>query len=257
MISAGELERRAAALGISLEHVELDYVLNHMLAQIARDPRQLIFRGGTALARTYWPDFRISEDLDFISPDLAPDLEGQLLRAVERASETTGLPLEIEAGRRRDDRMRSFVRWTTPWGSAGELLVDVVTAETTALPATPRALVLPYSDLAGVTDPMPTEDLREILANKWLMLDDRDEPRDLFDLWWGLTRERVPFEALAKAHEARYGYAPMPASIKRARRLERVWTQRLEHQVTNLPPFDEVLTAVRHLFEAWRRSAQR
>lgn len=257
MIGDRELERRAAALGISVGHVELDYVLNHVLAQLAEDPRQLIFRGGTALARAYWPDFRISEDLDFISADLSPELESQMVRAVERASEASGLSLEAEVGRRRDDRIRSFVRWSTPWGSVGEILVDVVTAERPTLPATQRSLVLPYSDLAGVTDPIATVDVHEILASKWVMLDDRDEPRDLFDLWWGLAREGIPFEVLANAHEAKYRYPPMPASIERARRLERAWTQRLGYQVARLPPFDEVLVAVEQRFESWRDSVQR
>jgi predicted nucleotidyltransferase component of viral defense system len=72
MIGPKELERRAAALGISVQHVEFDYVLNHVLAQIARDPRSLVFRGGTALARVYWPDFRISEDLDFLTATSLP-----------------------------------------------------------------------------------------------------------------------------------------------------------------------------------------
>lgn len=256
MIGPKELERRAGELGISVQHVELDYVLNHLLVQIAMDPKQLIFRGGTALARAYWPDFRISEDLDFISPDLAPDLERQLLRAVQRATDASSLSLEMEFGRRRDDRIRSFVRWTTPWDSAGELLVDVVTFERPALQATPRPLVLSYSDLTGAAASIATVDVHEILANKWLMLEDRDEPRDLFDLWWGLTQEGIQFEALAKAHEARYRYAPTPASIERARRLERAWTQRLGYQLSGLPSFQEALSAVRRLFESWRISVQ-
>lgn len=120
MIGSKELERRAAALGIPVPHVELDYVLNHVLAQIARDPGALVLRGGTALGRDYWPDFRISEDLDFIAPDLAPDLERQLVRAIQRATETSGSTLELEIGRRKDERIRSFVRCAAAWGSGGD-----------------------------------------------------------------------------------------------------------------------------------------
>jgi predicted nucleotidyltransferase component of viral defense system len=252
MIGPKELERRAAALGIAVQHAELDYVLSHVVAQIARDPRALVFRGGTALARVYWPDFRISEDLDFVTSGSAPDLEGQLTRATQRAAEGCGMPLDIEVGRRRDDRIRSYVRWSTPWGSAGVLLVDVVTSETSALPVGARPLVLPYSDLDGPS--IPTMDLHEILANKWLMLDDRDEPRDLFDLWWGLTRGAIRFERVADAHVAKYRYPPSHVSIQKAGRLERPWNERLSHQLARLPTFEEARSSVDRAFREWHQS---
>lgn len=255
MIGPKELERRAAALGISVQHVEFDYVLNHVLAQIARDPRSLVFRGGTALARVYWPDFRISEDLDFLTADVAPDLGDQLTRATQRVTDRCGMTLELEVGGRKDDRIRSFVRWAPPWGSAGELLIDVVTSETSALQVDARPLAPPYSDLDGPS--IPTMDLHEILANKWLMLDDRDEPRDLFDLWWGFTREAIAFRNVAEAHVARYGYAPPRLPIQKARRLERPWNERLSHQLARLPPFEEARSTVEAIFEAWWRTGPR
>jgi predicted nucleotidyltransferase component of viral defense system len=67
MIDRNEIRRRARRLGVTVDHIERDYVLNHVLAAISADPAELIFRGGTALARVYWPDFRLSEDLDFIT----------------------------------------------------------------------------------------------------------------------------------------------------------------------------------------------
>lgn len=254
MIGRRELERRAAHLGISVQHVELDYVLNHLLAQIALDPRDLVFRGGTALARVYWPDFRISEDLDFISPGSADYLQDLLNRIVRRSAETIGLDLQFEFGRRYDDRFPSFVRWTAPWGTEGELLIDVVALQAPKLSAQPRGLVLAYSDLAGAP-PVTTMDIHEILANKWMMLDDREEPRDLFDLWWGLARQEVRFENIAAAHRQCYGYGPMSASIERARRLGTAWMERLSHQLSDLPPFATVLATIEQAFTKWRETA--
>ncbi len=250
MIEQRELENRASALGISAQHAELDYALNHLLAAIAEDPGDLVFRGGTALARVYWPDFRISEDLDFISPGAAPGLERRIGRSASRAADSTGLALELEFGRPHGDRSRSFVRWSTPWETSGELLIDVMASERVALQVQRRALVLPYSDLSK-TAVIPVMDIAEILGNKWLMLDDRDEPRDLFDLWWALTREAIPFTTIASGHRARYGYAPMPASIERARKLGRAWQQRLAYQVADLPAFDEALAVVEAAFREW------
>lgn len=254
MIGQRELEKRASALGLAVRHVELDYVLNHLLAAIAEDPGGLIFRGGTALARVYWPDFRISEDLDFISPGAAPGLERTLSRSTGLAADSTGLALELEFGRPRGDRSRSLVRWSTPWETSGELLIDVVSSERAALQVQKRALVLPYSDLPK-TAVIPVMDIAEILGNKWLMLDDRDEPRDLFDLWWALAREAIPFATIAAGHRAKYGYAPMPASIEQARKLGRAWQQRLAYQVVDLPTFDEAIAVVETAFREWGATA--
>jgi predicted nucleotidyltransferase component of viral defense system len=253
MIERRVLERRAGELGIAIRHVELDYVLHHLLAGFARDPGQLVFRGGTALARVHWPDFRISEDLDFIAADGVPDFARQAGRVVAIAADDMGFEAELDVGGWRDDRLRATVRWITGWGTQSELLIDVVRGQRTALPPLTLPLDLRYPDLD--TDPVPTIpalQLDEILANKWLMLDDREEPRDLFDLWWALTEERVPFDTIAVAHRVAYGYPPMPASIERAARLEGRWEQRLAHQMHDLPPFTAALDEVRHHFDSWR-----
>ena len=145
-------------------------------------------------------------------------------------------------------------------GSVGvgwRLVLDVVTSEAATLPVISRPPVLPYSDIADDDIAIPTTDLREILANKWLMLDDRDEPRDLFDLWWGIGREGIPFGAITEACATRYGYTPMPASIEKARRLERAWTQRLGYQLADLPSFGDVLSTIERAFDAWRASVSR
>lgn len=108
MIDDAEIRRRASSLGVQQDHIERDYVLNHLLAQLSDHPGSLIFRGGTALARVYWPDFRLSEDLDFITPGNGEDIEGVERRAVRRAREQTGFELSLDfAGPRRTDRAPS------------------------------------------------------------------------------------------------------------------------------------------------------
>jgi uncharacterized protein len=93
MIRDVEIRNRARGLGVDIELIRKDYLLNHILAAVAEMANDLAFRGGTALARVYWPDFRISEDLDFL-------VEGRLARATELlehaarvAAERTGIDL--------------------------------------------------------------------------------------------------------------------------------------------------------------------
>lgn len=253
MIDDAEIRRRASSLGVQREHAERDYVLNHVLAHVSTDPQTLIFRGGTALARVYWPDFRLSQDLDFITPGSGEDIEGVERDAVRRASETTGIELRLEFGAPRGDRSHSIVRWSPDWGSGGSLLIDVVRRENPALPTEDRELNLPYSDLADIRT-LPVLALADILGSKWSMLDDRDEPRDLFDVWFALTRSQVLFSTLASGHRARYGYDPIPAFLTRTERMRTAWRERLENQMRDLPAFDAVLVDVRAIVEAWESS---
>lgn len=245
MIDPAELRRRARGLGLQVAHVEKDYVLCHVLVSVAEGVPELIFRGGTALARIYWPDYRLSEDLDFISTQRVPELETRLENAVVLAAEGTGLGLELRFGRPRGSWYRSTVAW-----DAHELTIDINTDEVVALDASELPIHVPYSDLAegariGVLS------LAEILGSKWFMLNDRKEPRDLFDLWAGLIKFGVTFDEVAKGHRARYGYKPSIGSLHEAKHLKQLWETRLGHQMADLPSFEEAYGDVAQCFKEW------
>lgn len=70
MIGRPELSRLAAANGVGERAQENDYVLAWILAaRAAIGPRSLVFKGGTALRRCYFADYRYSEDLDFTADE--------------------------------------------------------------------------------------------------------------------------------------------------------------------------------------------
>lgn len=225
--------------------VEKDYILNHVLTAIAEARLPIVFRGGSALARCYWPDFRMSEDLDFVARSDPGSISVLLDGAVATAAERTGRSLQLETMKSEPGWFRSRVAWDDD-----EVLIDMNGHERLYLPTPDRGIDLPYSDLSGSVE-IAVVSLEEILGNKWFMLDDREEPRDLFDVWAGLCRFRVPFERLAVGHRAKYGYPPVRAALERSERLRDLWRDRLQHQVAELADFDEVYSAVRTRFEEW------
>ncbi|MGH2787597.1 MAG: nucleotidyl transferase AbiEii/AbiGii toxin family protein [Actinomycetota bacterium] len=252
MIDHAEIRARARRLGLDASYVENDYALCHLLVAICEGLPELVFRGGTALARIYWPDFRLSEDLDFTSQGPISDLEVRLQNAIRVARERTTLSLELAYGPPRESWSRSTVRW-----AAHELLLDVNMDVTVAMGKTEGKVDLPYKDLQEIEVITPVFTLTEMLGNKWYMLNDRAEPRDLFDVWSGLTEFDVAFEEIERGHRARYGYAPSPGSIYNAKRLEAPWESRLAHQLADLPPFNQVYRDVKRHFDEWqdRRNA--
>ncbi len=107
MIGRAELRRRARDLGVQERTIERDFILACILAAYAEEPGPLIFRGGTALARAHWPDYRLSEDLDLITDSPTPDLEGWMTGRVARAGELAGARLLLRFGAPNDGWSRS------------------------------------------------------------------------------------------------------------------------------------------------------
>ena len=69
------LQQARQRLGAPWEVLERDYLLSWVLAGIDRVPAlgcKLVFKGGTALRKCYFGDYRFSEDLDFSGLDGTP-----------------------------------------------------------------------------------------------------------------------------------------------------------------------------------------
>jgi predicted nucleotidyltransferase component of viral defense system len=77
----------AARFGVAREQVRRDHFLSHLLAALATVPNateQLVFFGGTALARTHVPDGRLSEDIDLLALSNRRDVAESIQRTFDR-----------------------------------------------------------------------------------------------------------------------------------------------------------------------------
>lgn len=247
MIGPAERRARARSLGVQETAIERDYILSSALSAFAQDPGQLVFRGGTALARAYWPDYRLSEDLDFIAAAGVDDLNAWMVRLTASASEIAATQLTLRYVGPRGGWSRSYLTW-----AENEVIVDINLNEGIALGAEHRVLNLPYGSFEGQHVEVPTVSIAEILGNKWFILEDRYEPRDLYDIWWGLRQAQVPFTELARGHVAKYRMMPIRQFLTRsATRIEAAWGVRLQHQLRALPEFRHVFGEVLEDYDAW------
>jgi hypothetical protein len=88
-VDRDEREEIARRFGVAPEQVERDHLISYLLAFLSANFGERIqFIGGTALARTYLPEGRLSEDVDLIALDdrkaVAADLDAALPRALAR-----------------------------------------------------------------------------------------------------------------------------------------------------------------------------
>lgn len=89
MLDHTEAAAVAAQFGVCELQVRRDHLISHLLAVLGRCfADDVVFFGGTALARTYLPAGRLSEDLDLITvpprAELVADVEHALATGVRR-----------------------------------------------------------------------------------------------------------------------------------------------------------------------------
>jgi uncharacterized protein len=245
--------------------IERDYVLAWLLTGLAGHPLRevLAFKGGTALRRCWFKDYRFSEDLDFTltrSITLEAILAGlaEIFAAVEA---TCGLAITFD----REDRHSHqnshtfYLRYQGPLPTANDVKVDITINEVLCFPLQDRPIHRTYESFSDLPEgpTVMVYDIKEIVVEKLLAMSDRarNEPRDLYDLWYlfsatDLRVAEMRAELDTKLALRQRVVAGMEHAIAgKEDRLRRLWTARLAHQMNQLPPFDdvfrEVLRAVR------------
>ena len=79
MILNAEVSQLARRHRVSDKTIEKDYVLTWILVQLGKSALKdfLLFKGGTAIKKAYFQNYRFSEDLDFTLEGNAGDQEIQ------------------------------------------------------------------------------------------------------------------------------------------------------------------------------------
>jgi predicted nucleotidyltransferase component of viral defense system len=229
---------------------EKDYVLAWLLAARATlGPSSLVFKGGTALRRCYFAGYRYSEDLDF-SADDQPGLE-EFLVILDGWCTWIGDEAGIQASRIAPAATRgstAFVEYVGPLRASDgrSIKIDVATDEVVRESSVRRSILSEYSDLDGSTYEIDVYGVAEIWAEKVRSLMQRSEPRDLYDIHQLLEDDSsLPGRAHGLFRRKSIAKSIDPDVLLqrldgRERTWERLWHQRLENQVRDLPDFDGV-----------------
>ena len=245
--------------------IERDYVLAWLLTGLAghRMREVLAFKGGTALRRCWFEDYRFSEDLDFTLTRAIPFDE--VLKGLSEVFASVEAACGLRIGFDRDDRHGHhnshtfYLRYQGPLPASNDVKVDITINEILCFPLRDRPILRTYAGFDDLPEgpTLKVYAIEEIVVEKLLALSDRarNEPRDLYDLWrlFGSTDVRIAemrTELEAKLTFRQRAIAGMEQAIAaKEERLRRLWSIRLAHQMSQLPPFDEafreVLRAIR------------
>jgi hypothetical protein len=183
-------------LGMANSWEQLYRLQDWALAHLQTVEHGFYLTGGTALSRGYY-HHRHSDDLDFFADDV-PEFQlwrDRCLKALERAAATDGQRWQIVL---REERFgRAFLAGTTTLKL--EFINDV-----------PFRVGLPW-----VHPSLGLLDTKEnILANKISALVDREEPKDLADIFWMCCRDTLDLMAAIENAEGKAAgvFPPLVAS---------------------------------------------
>lgn len=247
--------------------LERDYCLAWFLSALSQERlgQRLAFKGGTALKRCHFGDYRFSEDLDFTltQETIFKTIRQELAPVFSRVHSASGIMFRyLRSDRHSHTNSHTFYlgyEGPLPATAAGkEVKVDITIREKMVFPVEQLPVLRGYAEYADLPDDakLRVYSLNEIAVEKAVALMDRarNEPRDLYDMWYLAGESRVNLDQLKYAIEEKLEFRGRKIddvrgelSAKEAR-LRKLWETRLSVQMASLPGFDEAFRTVRRAF---------
>ncbi len=242
--------------------LERDYCLSWFLVGLSLSPLRdlLIFKGGTCIKKCFIPEYRFSEDLDFTLAEEIPfaNIQKNLDIAFKQAHLSSGIELHFS----RYDRHTHENSYTFFLGYEGplpgttrkEVKVDITIKEKIFFPIEEKKVLRGYKEYEDLPENAPVRvySLDEIAAEKIIAICDkaRNEPRDLYDIWYLSSNKYVNLDELVEAVEQKLRFRGKKlADVKgeflhKQIRLKKLWQLRLSAQMLTLPEFEQVFREV-------------
>ncbi len=272
-----ELARKETGMGWAA--LERDYLLSWILAAIGTHEtlrETLVFKGGTALKKCYFGNYRFSEDLDFSALPGAPlgsDLETAIDAVCRGACRMIDeyAPVQIHWERYTEKEPHAggqeafTIRAQLPWQRQPQtrVLIEIAVDEKVIRTPCCRAVIHDYGEpvhvelLTYTLEEIIAEKLRAILQHQEKLEErgwSRSRARDYYDIWRILGAYQDPldlngFKSLVqdKCRIRNVGFQDTDDffQAKMLTYVERTWDQWLGNLVPQLPSFETVTSELR------------
>ncbi len=269
------LEQARKATGMAWAVLERDYLLSWILAAIGDyEPLRetLVFKGGTALKKCYFGDYRFSEDLDFsgvpgvpLGQEMEAAIDTVCQSATKMIDEYAPVKIQWERYTERDPHpggQEAFaVRAQLPWQRQPQTraIVEIAVDEKVLRTPCRRAVIHDYGEPIEVElqvytlEEIIAEKLRAILQHQEKLEERgwaRSRARDYYDIWriLGAYEDRLDLTGFTQLLQEKcqvrnvaFQAAEDFFSKKMLAYVERTWDQWLGNLVPHLPTFETVI----------------
>lgn len=185
-------------------------------------------------------------------------IQEHLKTAFEYTAQASGITLHISRLNQQPHKNSHtfFIGYEGPLpGATGkEVKVDITIREQIVFPFEMKPILKAYPEYEDLPEGViiGAYSLNEITAEKIVACLDlaRNEPRDLYDLWYLTTNDLVNLADLADAIRQKMTFQGKDLSnvredfTRKEARLKKLWMVRLASQMTELPEFDQVYREV-------------
>ncbi len=242
---------------IPIKTIEKNYVLSWVLIEIAQSVlyNNVCFKGGTALKKIYFPDYRFSEDLDFtlLTKVSIEDLVLLLEEVYKQVFEISNIKLVLKNKEKHLNGYTFFLNFIGPLEAditRGEIKIDFTLNEKLITRPIRKIIVRKYEEYKDIPINVKIQvySLIEIFVEKYLCVLDkaRNEPRDVYDLWYLLSNNAVNSEGILAcikekgAHKKMTNFNISEILSQKEGNYKMLWSKRLKNHMIHLPYFDKV-----------------
>ncbi len=273
------LEESVRKTGKRLDVLQQDYLLSWILIAIFQHPllsSSLIFKGGTALKKCYFGDYRFSEDLDFSakanlmdSQELFKTISEITNEAERQMRDYAPIKLSLDLYKENEPHpqgQEAFqIRAQYPWQREPltVVMIEISREELLLLPPISRKLIHEYDEpiVQNITvyslEEIILEKLRAILQHTKKLHErdwNRSRARDFYDLWSifntfhkelnlqnlsALLEQKCAHKQVSFVDEASFFNEKILANVSQT------WNQWLGPLVTSLPSCDRIINELR------------
>lgn len=279
MITQREIIKIAEQKRVKTKTIDKDWVLGHFLnAMYSFDSvrQNFVFKGGTALKKCYFPDYRFSEDLDFTLLDKNFVVDDNFIKEIIKvATLQSGIRFYFQKQKlqKSDEIEQGYEIKIKYWGAdhkpnqkplppdrwQTQIKLDISFTENIFKQPEQKQIFHEYSDKENVAEIVPVYSLLEVMGEKLRSLIQRNRPRDIYDIDYlsnhlaESSYSKVKEILLYKAKDKDILISEISDFIneKKARSNKRAWQSSLgDHlPVGNLPDFDIVYSKVKQFIE--------
>jgi predicted nucleotidyltransferase component of viral defense system len=279
MITQKEIITIAENKKLKKSTIDKDWVLGHFLNAFYsfKDTNtNFIFKGGTALKKCYFNNYRFSEDLDFTLLDEKFIVDETFIKSIiKTASENSGIKFHIfkQKFQKSDNESQGYEIKIKYWGAdhkpnqkpippsnwATHIKLDISFSEKLITKPKQKTIFHEYSDRELINNTIPVYSLIEVLSEKIRSLIQRNRPRDIYDIsYLSKIIEPENYSTIkqmlyTKATDKKIEITGIDDFVNenKGNINKRAWTSSLgDHlPVGELPDFDTSYSNVKHLTE--------
>ncbi len=244
MLNREELRSYQILLGFNIWQVERDYLQHLFLLLLSRrSGSELIFKGGTALQKT-WGLNRFSIDLDFtqqgeLPKNLFPQLEADL--------SSFGWKTKFKEEKKKESILVKFaVQGPLYRGTERTLTVlrvEISFRERVQLAPEVKEVIPIYPDFQPYL--VLVMNSEEILAEKIRAIFTREKARDVFDLRFLLAKGIKLREGIVNKKLEKFGVKFSKSSLQQhLKKVANIWEEELSQLISRVPEYTQVVKEI-------------